>query len=218
MIYIFFKDEDNTPVENCVERNDDMSKTYGSPDVPRGRDSVIWLSMRGRNNILPERMRTWLPDWTDAEKTAIYNTCKNLVLEENPYEPREITEDEVLDRFYKHDPETGERTDEPTGEFETLEECRAALEQEDHDQWEETIKEKTEEKNQIYLDNCIIAPLAMAGYEDRPEIVELKKARKLWFIDLQYLNGFPKTDTELDHLLNKYGDGRNKKKVIEEEN
>lgn len=218
MLYLFFKDEDSTAVYNCVTRTDDETKDYSSPDVPRGRDSVIWCAINCMNQMLPEKMRVWLPDWTDAEKTAIHTTCRNLVIEENPYEPREITEEEVLDRFYKHDPETGERTDEPTGEFETLEECRAALEQEDHDQWEEMIKEKTEVKYKQYMDNCIIAPLAMAGYEERPDIKQLFDSKRLRLIELAYLNSFPKTDTELDHLLNKYGDGRNPSmKVVNQE-
>ena len=210
MLFFFFKDEDKTPVYNCVTRTDDESKTYGSPDVPHGRWSVLYQSIKCMNCALPDKMKVWLPDWTESEKTHIRNVCEQIVREENPYTPREISEDEVLDIFYKHDPETGERTDEPTGEFETLEEARAFLEQQDRDSYEEEIQHKIEEKYQQYMDNCIIAPSAMAGYEDRPEIKALFDAKHLRIIELSYLNSFPKTDTELDHLLNKYGDGRKK--------
>lgn len=172
----------------------DTDRTYGSPDVPHGRQSVLWLSCKNALSD-PCTPRFTLPDWTEAEKTKIKADCKAEVIHDNP--KRELTEDEVLDRYYKHDPETGERTDEPTGEFETLEECEEFLQKRIDDEWDEFINRETEDYYRAKMDNCIIAPASMAGFEQSHPFMDLlkdnppkkkgdpDKPAKVWLLNLE---------------------------------
>lgn len=193
----------------------DTDRTYGSPDVPHGRQSVLWMSCR---NCLadPCTPQFELPDWTNQEKSAIKADCRAEVVHDNP--KRQLTEEEVLDRYYKHDPETGERTDEPTGEFESIEACRAAMQQEIDDQWEEMINFETEDYFKAKMDNCVIAPAAMANFEQSHPFMDLVKDNppkkkgdpdnpaKVWILNLDekdFPNHLPLTLKEKRRLKEK---------------
>lgn len=192
----FILDEDGNKIP-------DVDKDFSSPDVPHGRQSVLWLSCRQAlsDSCTP---RFTLPDWTEAEKTKIKADCKAEVIHDNP--KRELTEEEVLNRYYKRDPETGERTDEPTGEFESIEACEEAMQKEIDDQWDELIRNETEDYYRAKMDNCIIAPAAMAGFEQSHPFMDLLKDNppkkkgdpdnpaKVWLLNLErFPNDLPLT-------------------------
>lgn len=196
----YFKKDKNG--EFILDRNGnkipDTDRTYASPDVPHGRQSVLYLSCK---NCLsdPCTPQFALPDWTDSEKTQIKNACRNEIIHDNP--KRELTEDEVLDRYYKHDPETGERTDEPTGEFESIEACEEAMQKEIDDAWDEMINNETEDYFRAKMDNCIVAPEAMSNFENTHPFMELVRDEKVWILNLEYFpNHYPLTLKEKRRL------------------
>ena len=98
-----------------------------------------------------------------AEEQAIHDRCEHDTREKE--QPYEVTDEMVLDRYYKHDPETGERTDEPTGEFPSIEACRAALEQEANQEYEDRVANLTEDLYKATMEACLVAPAGMATFE-----------------------------------------------------
>lgn len=200
----------------CVERSDNYKKDefseevkqrypeirdYSFSDVPHGRQSVLWVAFSMYNSDREVKRKIELPTWSKAEEQAIHDRCEHDIREQE--KPYEVTDEMVLDRYYKHDPETGERTDEPTGEFPSIEACRAALEQEANQEYEDRVARETEDLYKATMEACLVAPEGMATFESRPEIQRMLQTKKIRIFHMSEkdANGpWPLTDTQLDYL------------------
>lgn len=176
-------------------------RDYSFSDVPHGRQSVLWVAFSMYNSDKEVKRKIDLPTWSSEEEASIRTRCENDIRSrEHPYE---VTEEMVLDRYYKHDPETGERTDEPTGEFPSIEACRQAMEQEAQDEYESRVANLTEDLYKATMEACLVAPEGMATFESRPEIQRMLQTKKIRIFHMSEkdANGpWPLTDTQLDYL------------------
>lgn len=188
MLYLVYDKKQPKIVE--IKRSE-PGKSYSSPDVPHGRWSVLYLAFKAMNDNPKWPDKVTLPEWTSEELASIRQGVTTRVEEENPLVP--VTEEEVLDRYYKHDPETGERTDEPTGEFESIEACRAAMEQEREEQHSALIAELVESEYKKTMDECLVAPLAMEQFD-----AQMSKDKRFRIIHLDHIEKWPMSEDELD--------------------
>ena len=195
MLFVAFPDNKNRNILVTIRRDDDPSKTYGSPDVPHGRFSILYRAAKIINNS-DSPCRYTLPQWTAAELESIRSGCHQEAEQDNPIVP--VTEDEVLDRYYKHDPETGERTDEPTGEFPSIEACRAAMEAEREQMRQAAIAEETEAKYNNSLEMCLVAPAATSELE---AVMEADKRITIFQAKDDNFPWPPKNDTEFEKII-----------------
>lgn len=194
MLFVAFPDNKNRRILVTIKRDDDMSKTYGSDDVPHGRLSILYRAAKIINES-ESPCRYTLPQWTQSELESIRSGCHSQAEEENPVVP--VTEDEVLDRYYKHDPETGERTDEPTGEFPSIEACREAMEAERESMRQSVIAEQTEAKYNNSLEMCLVAPASTPQLE-----ATLKADKRIAIFQARDENfKWPLDDREIERLI-----------------